>query len=66
MVLCGVARCQPQERLFWRGGGTIVAKGSWVSFGGDKERCGAAWAGMEGCTGRSSAVAVAMAAGGEL
>jgi hypothetical protein len=43
-----------------------VAEGSWVSFGGDQGRCGAAWAGVEGCTGRSSAVAAAMATGGEL
>jgi hypothetical protein len=67
MVLRGVARCQPWERLFWQGGGTAVAGGSWVSFGGDQGRCGAAWAGVEMCTGRGSAVAAAaMAAGGEL
>jgi hypothetical protein len=66
MVLRGVARCQLRERLFWRGGGTAVAEGSWVSFGGDQGRCGAAWAGVEGCTGRSSAVVATMAAGGEL
>jgi hypothetical protein len=66
MVLHGVARCQPQERLFWQGGGTTVAEGGWVSFGGDQGRCGAAWAGVERCTGRSSAVAAAMASDGEL
>jgi hypothetical protein len=58
MVLRGVARCQPWERLFRRSGGTAVAEGSWVSFSGDQGRCGAAWAG--------SAVAATMAAGGEL
>jgi hypothetical protein len=66
MVLHGVARCQPRERLFRRGGGTAVVKGSWVSFGGDQGRCGAAWAGVERCTGRSSAVAAAIVGGGEL
>jgi hypothetical protein len=66
MVLHGVARCQPQERLFRQGGGTTVAEGGWVSFGGDQGRCGAAWAGVERCTGRSSAVAAAMASDGEL
>jgi hypothetical protein len=43
-----------------------VAEGSWVSFGGDQGRYGAAWVGVESCTGRSSAVAGAMAADGEL
>jgi hypothetical protein len=66
MVLRSVARCQLWECLFRRGAGTAVAEGSWVSFGGDQTRCGAAWAGVERCTGRSSAVAAAMAAGGEL
>jgi hypothetical protein len=66
MVLRGIARCQPRERLFRRGGGTAEAEGSRVSFGGDQERCGAAWTGVERYTGRSSAVAAAMAAGGEL
>jgi hypothetical protein len=47
----------------WRHG---VAEGSLVSFDGDQGRCGAAWAGVERCTGRSSAMAAAMAAGGEL
>jgi hypothetical protein len=66
MVLRGVARCQPRERLFRPGGGTDKVEGSRVSFGGDQGRCGAAWAGVERYTGWSSAVAVAMAAGGEL
>jgi hypothetical protein len=66
MVLCGVARCKPREHLFRRGGGTDVAEGSWVSFGGDQGRYRAAWVGVESCTGRSSAVAVAMAADSEL
>jgi hypothetical protein len=66
MVLCGVARCQQREHQFPRGGGTDVAEGSWVSISGDQGRCGAAWVGVESCTGRSSAVAVAMAANSEL